>query len=269
MIACLPRSGNVTVYLDIRALRASGILDMVAGSRTAEELEYQQFVEGTGFDYRRDVEALAASFSGRNAWLVLRGNFNWKKIDSYVAAQGGACRNTVCRITTANHRFISLVPLRNNLMAIAFAGDNSAVLDITPRRSAEGAEEPDKPIWISVAGPTLRDVSVVPTGAQSFVSPLESAENIVLSAGAEGDQTKLDLNVLCASESSASDLLVKLEGATNMLRKMLEREKQEPNRADLSGLLTGGTFRREQRRVYGSWPLYREFLASLASGAVR
>jgi hypothetical protein len=269
MIACLPRSGNLTVYLDVKALRASGILDMVAGSKSAEELEYQQFVEGTGFDYRSDVDALAAAFSGRNAWLVLRGSFNWKKIRDYVVSKGGTCRNTVCRIATAGDRYTSLVPLRNDFMAIAFNANNSAVLDITPRGVREGLQEPDKPIWISVAGPALRDADVVPTGAQSFVSPLESAENIVLSAGADGDQTQLDLNVLCGSESSASDLLVKLEGATNMLRKMLEREKQQPNPADLSGLLAGGVFRRDRRRVYGSWPLHREFLATLASGAVR
>ena len=270
MVACLPRSGAVTVYLDIGALRQSGLLDMLAGSKAAEDLEYQQFVDGTGFDYRRDVESLAGAFSGRDAYLAVRGKFDWKKVDAYATARGGTCRNTVCRVPVAEGRFVSFYPMRPDVMAIAFSKSNSAALDIAPRQAIDSTEQPDQPIWISVSGTALRGVSDLPSGAKSFVSPLESAEQIILSAGAEhGDKLQLNLNVQCASESAAGDLLVRLEGATNMLRKMLDREKVQPSRTDLSGMLTAGTFRREQRRVYGTWPLYREFVASLASGTVR
>src|ERR1700736_1972308 len=59
MLACLPRTGAVAVYLDGEGLRRSGVLDLITGSKATEDLEYQKFVEGTGFDYRRDLEALA------------------------------------------------------------------------------------------------------------------------------------------------------------------------------------------------------------------
>lgn len=268
MLACLPRTGNVTVYLDVRSLRQSGMLDMIVGSKATEDLEYRQFVDGTGFDYRRDIDAIAASFSGRNSYLVLSGRFDWKKLNAYAAAQDGNCRNSVCRVPASGGRFVSFYPMRSSAMAIAFSYDNSAVLDIAPRSAPEDAAEPDQPIWISVGGPALRDVPALPAGAKSFVSPLESAEAIVLSIGPSDGQLRMNLNVLCASETAASDLVVKLEGATNMLRKMLEREKQRPNPGDLSGLLVAGSFRREQRRVAGAWPMHREFIQSLASGSL-
>lgn len=268
MLACLPRTGAVGVYLDVEALRRSGIVDLVAGSKSMEELEYQKFVEGTGFDYRRDLEALAGAFSGRNSHLVLRGNFDWKRISAYAVGQGGKCNNSVCRVAATNGRFISFYPLRSDAMAIAISSDEWAALDIASHPSPDGAPTPDQPIWLSVSGPALRDVASLPAGARSFVSPLESADNIVLSIGTMENRLAVNLDVLCASDSAATNLVTKLEGATGMLRKLLDREKVKPNPRDLSGILAGGKFRREGNRVLGGWPMQRDFIEALASGSV-
>jgi hypothetical protein len=269
MIASLPRSGMVVVYLDVNALRRAGILDLIAGSRATENVEYQQFVEGTGFDYRRDLDGIAASFSGRNSYVVLRGRFDWKKLNAYSLASGGACRNVLCRVPGPERRFASFYPLRTDTMGLAFSYNEFAALDIMPRAELEGMSEPSQPIWISVAGPALRDVPALPAGARSFVSPLESADQITMSIGpAPNGQLQVNAQVQCASEATASDLIIKLEGATNTLRKMLAREKQKPSPRDLSGVLHGGTFRREQRIVYATWPMDRQFIEALAAGAV-
>ena len=89
MVSCLPRSGAVLVYLDVNALRDAGLLDLLVGSKATEELEYRQFVENTGFEYQRDLSAVAGAFSAGTAHLVLRGKFNWKRINAYAVSQGG------------------------------------------------------------------------------------------------------------------------------------------------------------------------------------
>ena len=153
-------------------------------------------------------------------------------------------------------------------MGLAFGVNELAVLDITPRVAVEGISEPDQPIWVSVAGPALQDIPSLPSGARSFMSPLESADQIILSAGPSNGQLQVNARIQCASETTASDLVVKLEGATNTLRKMLERAKKQPNPRDLSGVVHGGTFRRDQRTVYAAWPMDRRFIEALAAGAV-
>lgn len=268
MIACLPRSGNVVLYLDIDALRQSGVMDLITGSKATADIEYQQFVDGTGFDYRRDLHSLAASFSGRNTYVVLRGNFNWRRLNGYALSRGGTCRASFCMVPGEERRFVSYYPVRSDMLAIAFSFDQMAALDISPRSGGQIMHTPAQPVWISVTGPGLKDVPKLPAGARSFVSPLESAENIIVSAGQSGEKMKLSAEVLCASTTTASDLLVKLEGATNMLRKMLARENMQPNPRDLSGILARGDFRRDDRKVFATWPLDREFIESLASGGV-
>ena len=44
----LPDKDGTLLYIDVDAMRRSGILDMMAGSKAAEELEYKEFVEQTG-----------------------------------------------------------------------------------------------------------------------------------------------------------------------------------------------------------------------------
>jgi hypothetical protein len=171
-------------------------------------------------------------------------------------------------VPTAAKRYVSFYPLRADAMAVAFSGDEWATLDIAPHPAPDNLPAPDQPIWISVSGPALHDVNALPTGARSFVTPLESAENITVSIGPSDDHLQVNLNVACASETAASDLVTKLEGATNMLRKMLERENMKPNPRDLSGLLVTGNFRRQDRRVVGVWPMQRAFIEAVASGSV-
>jgi len=43
----------------------------------------------------------------------------------------------------------------------------------------------------------------------------------------------------------------------------MERERQKPTPADLSGVLTSGIFRNEGRRVLGYWPIERAFVQSV------
>src|ERR1700691_4838632 len=73
LIECLPPDRSTHVYLDVAALRASGILDLIAGSKALEEQDYRQFVEQTGFDYRVDLDAAAVGFVSGDTYFALRG----------------------------------------------------------------------------------------------------------------------------------------------------------------------------------------------------
>ncbi len=267
MIACLPHRGATVAYVDVDALRRSGFLDLIAGSKATEELEYASFVDATGFDYRRDLDRLALSISGNNVWLVLRGRFNWNRLNAYTNAHGGLCRNAVCEAQTSSRRWVSYYPLRPGAMALAMSAEQGAVYGITPRAStADLAQSPDQPVWILVPAATLRTARSLPTGARSFVSPLGSAERVVFSIGPQENALRLSADVTCSSEQAAAELLSQLQRATTMLRSMLERENQQPNPRDLSGVLVAGSFRREGRRVLGAWPVPREFIETVAQG---
>src|ERR1700737_311220 len=89
----LPDKNATLLYVDVDAMRRSGILNMIAGSKVAEDLEYKTFVDQTGLDYRHDLDAIAATFSGDQIFFVLRGHFDWKKLHGYAQHQGGTCRN--------------------------------------------------------------------------------------------------------------------------------------------------------------------------------
>ncbi len=269
MLACLPRSGAVSVFIDIDGLRKSGVLDALAGSPASEDPEYKKFVEGTGVDYRRDLTAVAAAFSGRSSYMVLRGAFDWNRLEQYAKSQGGKCNsNAVCRTTASDGRYVSFYRLRPRLMALAVAPDEWAALDVAPRRAADGAAVPNQPVWLSVSGPALRELSKLPTGTRSFISPLESADSVVFSIGQAGNRFQINLDVACPSDAVASDIAARLEESTNLLRKMMARENMKPGRADLAGVLVAGTFRRESRRVVGAWPLERDFIEAVAGGRV-
>jgi hypothetical protein len=267
MIASLPQAGATLAYIDFDAVRKAGLLQLIGSSKTTQQSDYKSFVDSTGFDYERDVEAVAASFTNSGTFFVVRGKFDWPRLQSYAKNNNGACRDQFCRAPgSVPQRWVSFWPIRAGLMALASSPSESAALDITPRRVPAASESPDRPIWISVPPSALADMKALPAGAQSFASPLVTAERVVFSAGAAGGQLRLYLDVTSPSEAGAEELQKRLQTATDLLKKMLERQHQQPNEADMSGLLAAGTFRREGRRVYGEWPLYKKLLESVAGG---
>src|SRR5579863_6225298 len=120
LLAALPADGATLFYIDADALRQSGILELLAGSKTAEEADYRRFVEQTGFDYRTDVDAVAAAFVNGETYLTVRGRFQWKLLSSYARAQGGECRYTLCSMPASDKdRHVSFYPLKTNVLALS------------------------------------------------------------------------------------------------------------------------------------------------------
>src|ERR1051325_8555793 len=96
MIACLPPDQATHVFVAVGALRDAGVLNLIAGSKSEEEPDYRKFVEQTGFDYRTDLDAVAAAFFHGGSYYTIRGRFDWKKLNGYARAQGGDCVSSIC-----------------------------------------------------------------------------------------------------------------------------------------------------------------------------
>ncbi len=264
MMAYLPTANATVVYLDVAAIRRSGLLNMIAGSKAAQELEYQQFVEETRFDYRQDLDAIAATFKDGQVFLALRGRFHWKNLMEYAKNQDGSCRNSYCIMPASQPgRRISFYPIHPDLMAMAVSKDDFAAYQIMLKSGKLAVPPFSQPVWMLVPASALRNLDSLPPGTRPFASALlEGTNEIVFTIGQDGDRLALSLNVLCRDAQTASTLLESFEKTTATLRKWIEREHQQPNAADWSGLLVAGSFRRENERVFGQWPLSRAFVAA-------
>ena len=269
LIACLPPDRSTHVFLDVAALRASGILDLIAGSKAEEEPDYRQFVMQTGFDYRTDLDAAAVGFLNGDTYFALRGRFDWKQLAAYAQSQGGQCVNAVCEMPASTpDRHISFYPLTSDVMALAVAKQERAVTMVGPNQWSKPPQVPPEPVWIEAPAFTFEDAKNLPAGTQSFLRPLAQAQKIVFAIGPEGQRLHLRLEVVCASREAADDLAAKLTSVTDELNKMLARDHMTPNPLDWSGVLTSGKFEQKAQHVTGVWPIERGFISALVNGKI-
>ena len=257
----LPRQDTLIAYIDFAALRRAGILSLLDGSKVGEEPDYRSFVQKTRFDYKQDLDAAMVAFAPSGKFMLLKGRFDWTSLRAYVQAQGGRCDNPLCRMTgSAPERRISFFPVLSSLMALAVSQDESAALRMTSPADAPGPEMPAAPVWLSIPPSALKPGSSLPAGTSMFARGMEQAESVLLTFAPEGPRLAARLEVRCRNEQDAADLSAQLAKATGLLRQMIERERQKPNTADLSGVLAAGAFRSEGARVRGYWPIERAFI---------
>ena len=268
LVSYLPTSDASVIYIDVEAIRRSGILNMLAGSKAAEEIEYKHFVDATLFDYRQDLDALAVAFKDNQTYFVLRGRFHWKNLMEYARQQGGACNHGYCVVAGSRpSRRISFYPLKPDVLAMAVSSEETAAYRIAPKSGKLELVTPNQPVWALVPVTALSDSDAVPADAKPYVAALRNTEQIVFTMGGESDHMELALDAICRDATAASTLLVDLESATSTLRTWMARERKPRNPADLSEILLAGSFRREDRRVYGRWPVSRAFVDAIAEGS--
>jgi len=269
LISVLPTDRATVVYLDAGELRRSGMLELLAGSKAAEEPDYRKFVDETGFDYRNDLDVLAASFAENQVYATLRGRFQWKQLTAYAESQGGECHYTLCTMPGSSvERKISFFPLKSDVLALAVSNDPRAVASIGAGGRPQ-APVPRDPFWISVPAAVFNRPDAFPAGTRAFLSPLAHAEKVTFAAGPQGDRLQLRLEVACATPEAAAGLVKQFSGMTGLLKSMIEREHMTPNPRDLSGVLVAGTFEQRQSTVIGTWPVDRGFVEALASGQIQ
>lgn len=270
MLGRLPTQDAVVLFIDFNALRRAGIVSLMSRTKISEEPEYQAFVQSTDFDWKQDLDSAFVSFRPEGTFMLVRGRFDWKKLQSYARQQRGSCYNTLCRMTgSAPNRKISFFPLEKSLMALAVSADDFAATRLQERSlNARPIAPQAQPIWISVPAKTLKESDNFPAGTRMFAKAMQDAENVVISVGPSGRQYEASLEVICRSAQDASGLTAQLERATALLRDMIARERKQPNPNDLSGVLTAGVFGQQDRRVFGRWPIAPGFIEALAGGTL-
>lgn len=268
-VAILPGGEVTTFYANVEALRSSGTLKLLTGSRVVHEREYEKFVHEINFDYARDLDRLAGVVDGKRLYFLLRGRFDWEKLRLYPSAHGGACIQHVCRVPTSTPgRWASYHLIQPNVLALAFAEDQVAVNRLQPPPPDQPRVNlPGEPVWVKLSDQVLKNPGELPLALRMFAISLQPASPVVLSAGtaAEGSGSAftLQLNAGCPSESTAETVRNQLEIQTKMLQLELKREGQKPGAGDLTGLLTAGSFQIVDKHVIGSWPVRFELLKSL------
>jgi hypothetical protein len=266
LVALLPTANASVVYIDVDAMRRSGILNLVAGSKTAEEADYQQFLNETKFDYRQDLDAIAAAFKDGKVYFALRGRFHWKNLTDYVAQQGGSCHGDFCVVAGSQpNRRISFYPLKHDVLAMAIGPDDFGAYQVTAESGKLVLVEPKEPVWALIPAVALQSMDVLPAAAEAYVPALQGADQIVFSIGADRDQQlQLGVHVICKDAPAASALLTQFETTTNALRQMLSKVHREADPSDLSSVLVAGTFHRSEQQVFGVWPIPRAFVDAIA-----
>jgi hypothetical protein len=269
LLVLLPTADASIVYIDVDAMRRSGILKLVAGAKAIEEADYQQFVSETKFDYRQDLDAIGAAFKDGKVYFALRGRFHWKNLKDYAAQQGGSCHADFCVIAGSQpNRRISFYPLSRDVLAMAIGPDDFAAYQVAIQPVKQVLAPPKEPVWAVIPAVALQKMDALPVAAKAYLPALQGADQIVFSIGVDpAQQLQLGVHVTCKDPAGASALLAQFEGTTKALREMLAKTHRKPDPADLSGVLVTGTFHRSERQVDGAWPVPRAFIDAIARGA--
>ena len=275
LVQCLPQDRSLHVYLNVGLLRSSGILELLAGSQTAEEAEYKKFVEQSGFDYRTDLDAVAAGFRDGDEYFAVQGRFKWNQLAEYAQSHQGKCEvgdsGRMCSMpATQAGKTISFALLRRDVLALAVARDPLGSRLIFPGFWKDPPTIPAAAIWVSAPPYVFADAKSLPAGLSPFRTQLEKARGTVFTLGPSQDQKAFEvrMTVDCTAPDDATQMAAQFVSVTDLLKKMLDRDKLKPTSADLSGVLIAGHFEAQKDQVTGTWPIERKFIESLVSGKV-
>jgi hypothetical protein len=271
MLARLPTADGVVLSLDFGRIRHSGLFSELAGAKVVQDADYLVFVRDSGFDYQRDLDEVLASFTPSGNYFVVRGRFDWQKLESFVKTSGGSCYDKLCHLqgSVPEHR-ISFLPLAQDVMGLAVSTEELAASRLLHPSPQRPISVPSQPLWLSVPGASLNQTAKAIPGASFFTQTMTGVDDLLLTLGPNGADASsfaLQLDAQCRTSQDAAGLTGQLKTYTSIFKGALEREKKKPDPKDLSGILTAGQFHQSDRVVYGEWTVQRSFLDNLASVA--
>jgi hypothetical protein len=263
----LPASGSVIVYVDFDQLRRGKILDILDTGNAVEDDEYRKFAASIHLDWRRDLDSAMVAFAPSGKYMLVDGRFDWKSLQDYARQSGGDCEDEVCRMVgSVPERRISFFPMRRGLMALAVSTDDLAAKRMIGETPGPEPVLPDAPVWLRIPGSVLKTSESLPSGTRMFARTVGEADYVTILFVPEGQRLAAKLDIACRDEKDAAAMAAELTKATALLREFIERERQKPNPADFSGVLSSGTFTSQGRRVVGHWPIERSFLQYVLGG---
>ncbi len=258
-----PAEESIVVSVNFSALRLAGIL---SPSQAPLEPEYKQFLDGSGFDYRRDLDQVYASFSSSGNYFLAQGRFDWNRLSSYARQQGGSCYQSLCRMQGSTpQRRISFLPVREDVMALAVSTDDLAATRLTRTAQRVTTTIPDAPVWLSLPGTTLRQQAILPPGMRLMLSALTSADRVVVTGGLSAGGMEVRLDASCKTKEDAGVLASQLRNTAGLIREGMANHSLPPD-DELARTLGSGSFEQNGLRVAGRWPVARSLLETLTAG---
>lgn len=160
ILTLLPSNAPVVVFADLKSLRTSPFIQQAEATTavTTEDPDYAEFVRETGFDYSRDLDAVAFAAwpetaqdildvqSGRppagSSITIADGRFDQAKIISYCMRKGSLTHSgthDVYQIREADRTLLNIAFLAPTRIAISVAKDLTPVF--APARSLSAAPD--------------------------------------------------------------------------------------------------------------------------------
>ena len=169
LLAILPGGDVTTLYVNVAALRDSGMLKLLTGTRVPLDKEYAKFVRDINFDYVRDLDRLVGAMDGDQVYCLLRGRFDWEKLRRYPADHGGGCVRHTCRVPTGTpNRWVSFHLIQPDVLSLALSADTEAANILQPPAKPRPVSMPAEPVWIRVGDQLLRNPGALPLPLRIF-----------------------------------------------------------------------------------------------------
>ncbi len=237
LVHLLPPGNLTIVYADISLLRRADLLGILANIKVAPDKQYNDFIQTTGFDYTRDLDAVILAADAGQTYLLGRGRFNWDKLKTFAFAHQGTCANDACRVpATTPGRWVNFITVQSDVLAVAISGNQSAADNLRPPGRRLQEEIPDAPVWAKLSPALLNRPELLPLPLRMFAISLQSADAVTVSAQPSSLQVKATFANPTAADSA---------------------------RYQLGRLQTSGSFLISGNTLVGTWPIQPEMLKSL------
>lgn len=269
LVRLLPRGDFTVCFGNLALLRRAGMMQALSGAKPARDKDYDAFVQQTGLDYTTDVDAIAAAIGRNGIFCTAKGRFDWESIRRYIVARGGTCSGAeFCRVPSSTPgRWASLTLVQPDVIGLAVSTEASAAKRLAGPGHRTSGMVSSAPVWVDVSPSLLSNPANLTLPLRIFAIDMQSADSVVLSLvppGVNQDAAfEIQLDAVCPNPVTAATIRTQLELQTKMLKLELAREHATSNAADLTGLLTAGSFQVSGRRVIGSWPVRHELLKAL------
>lgn len=267
LLSHLPTRDATVGQVDVAAVRNAGFVPG-ANSSVLREPEYEDFIKRSGFNWEKDLDRLSWSFTATAKYFLVQGSFDWPKLEAFVKAEGGECRDGFCTVRGSQPgREISFFPLRGNVMALAVSADRYAADQLRQSHPVENghplSNPPSAPLWVHFSKFSLNNGEPDSPGLRGFARILRETEEALLVLEPKEKEFLLRLDARCASPEKAQALAGDLTRLTQLLNRVLGMEKATPGDTDFASVLAKGHFDAENNVLHGNWPIAKAFLAAL------
>lgn len=263
----LPENRDTTsFFVDVKLLRHAGYLDLLPG-KVESDPQYRDFLKTTGFEYTRDVDALACTIGPRNEIeCFLQGRFDWQRLSAYAHSHAGECRNDTCVLPgSQSNRWIQFSEIEAGVLRVRVTSNRPGLMTIGSVARDTRANLPTAPVWVRPAASLLQFPDRLPFTLRIFAITLQNAASVTISLNRATPPAvfNIDLDAWFENPAVADTASNQLQLNTKLLKIELGRAHGAPNPADLTGLLTAGRFTTHGKELNATWPVQKQLLDAL------